>query len=423
MGGRSDSDRNDDSTHVEQEERVGFRRVRRWCIPPALLRDPQAPEVLEGIGILREWQSTAGLVLWQAFCDVLLWAEVPAEVHGDLFAPEAFDRRLLALASAGLDPSIRSELESIARVLRSDGLSEASTVWGACLRVSSWAAARGEAPVTALSYAKAAATVLPIDPDAALEVSRRALEYGHLAFAEAWARRTVSLARRAPDAWAKYAEALFIIGEVCARTGLQESARRFYMKAVRASRRHGVRDVSAYAHHGLMRQALQAGDLDRAQRYAGAAARAFGRTLPFAHPSFYHDVAELRIRQGHVPRGVIENLRKILPTRRTIADRTRTMNLIVRAAALSDNKSVLAEAWLDAVDAVQSLGETKEAAAFLLELAHATASALEEKRADQLAQRAVAIGRRIGDADLVQAAHAFLHRPRLSASGMGTNDE
>jgi hypothetical protein len=51
--------------------------VRRWCIPPAILREPD--ETLEGTGILEEMRGEAGLLLWHSLRDVTLWSEVAPE--------------------------------------------------------------------------------------------------------------------------------------------------------------------------------------------------------------------------------------------------------------------------------------------------------------------------------------------------------
>src|SRR3954468_12431532 len=45
-----------------------------WTVPWGLPKDPAEPDVMEGLGILDEFSGSEGLVLWQSFQDVLLWA-------------------------------------------------------------------------------------------------------------------------------------------------------------------------------------------------------------------------------------------------------------------------------------------------------------------------------------------------------------
>jgi hypothetical protein len=65
---------------------------RRWCIPPAILREPE--ETLEGSLILVEFEGDLGLLLWNSLRDVTLWAAVPPERREGLFKPEAAQKRL-----------------------------------------------------------------------------------------------------------------------------------------------------------------------------------------------------------------------------------------------------------------------------------------------------------------------------------------
>ncbi|HET6765498.1 MAG TPA: hypothetical protein VFH27_17550, partial [Longimicrobiaceae bacterium] len=57
---------------------------RRWCIPPAILREPS--ETLEGAQVLDEVGGRLGVLLWQCLRDVTLWAATDPEDRDGLFA-------------------------------------------------------------------------------------------------------------------------------------------------------------------------------------------------------------------------------------------------------------------------------------------------------------------------------------------------
>src|SRR5687767_11874100 len=60
---------------------------RRWCIPPAILREPD--ETLEASQILEEFKGDLGLLLWNSLRDVTLWSSIDPERRDGLFTTEA----------------------------------------------------------------------------------------------------------------------------------------------------------------------------------------------------------------------------------------------------------------------------------------------------------------------------------------------
>src|SRR5687768_15942025 len=71
---------------MKKRSRAASRRrvtQRRWHIPPPLIH---GSETLEGGGILNEWGSELGVVLWQAFRDASLRAGRYSDSRADLFA-------------------------------------------------------------------------------------------------------------------------------------------------------------------------------------------------------------------------------------------------------------------------------------------------------------------------------------------------
>ncbi|HEX5724040.1 MAG TPA: hypothetical protein VFX98_01165, partial [Longimicrobiaceae bacterium] len=92
---------------------------RRWCIPPAILREPN--EMLEASQILEELDSDVGLLLWQSLRDVTLWAEVPPERREGLFSPDAAHHRLGLLTGAGAEPTVEVSLATLAALVGNPG--------------------------------------------------------------------------------------------------------------------------------------------------------------------------------------------------------------------------------------------------------------------------------------------------------------
>ncbi|HEX2080334.1 MAG TPA: hypothetical protein VHG08_21715, partial [Longimicrobium sp.] len=92
---------------------------RRWCIPPAILREPD--ETLEASQILEELKGDLGLLLWNSLRDVTLWASVEPERREGLFTPDAAEKRLRDLRSCGVDPTLEVSLTTLAAVVGSPG--------------------------------------------------------------------------------------------------------------------------------------------------------------------------------------------------------------------------------------------------------------------------------------------------------------
>src|SRR5215218_6741253 len=80
------------------------RPPRRWRVPPGLFRDPIAPETLEGERILAEHPGESGLLLWQCYRDVRLWADTPPRLRRELFHRDDSPQRREMVDAARLDP-------------------------------------------------------------------------------------------------------------------------------------------------------------------------------------------------------------------------------------------------------------------------------------------------------------------------------
>lgn len=364
---------------------------RRWCIPPAILREPD--ETLEASQILEEFKGDLGLLLWNSLRDVTLWSATPEERREGLFVSEAAHKRLGLLATSGVEPALEVSLTTLAAVVGSPGTASPEIVTLVCLEVGKWALEQG-AFGTALAYAQAGALASPEDAAPACTVGGMALRWGRHARAETWLRRCIGLARRGRD-WQSYAQAYVDLGTLYTRRGVPGAARRYFTQAMRAGRRHGLLAIRGAALHGLFLLALDAGDLDDAERYARSAMRAYGR----GHPrlaELLHDLAYLWVTRESYGRA-IPMLQKLLVARTEPADRTLTLAVLARAAAGTGERRLYEEAWSGAWSLVNRPGAPEDHSRALLELARAAAKLRDWVRMEQASRKHATTPQRAAD--------------------------
>ena len=261
--------------------------VRHWHLLPPLTH---GGEPLEGAATLHEVPGPAGVLLWQALRDVLLWAETPPPDRGALFTPGSGRRRAEAIGSTELDAAIAGPLRTLATIVEDPRGADAVAIAGACTALATWA--RGiDAPATALAFAQDAALATPDDAAAAISVAHHARRAGDVARAELWYRRATGLARRSRD-WGLYTEAFSGLGALSRDRGNLPAAHRFHLRALRGARRGGLRRARAVALHDLFAVAVEAGRTREAERYAREAAAAYPagseRLVALAHDIAYH---------------------------------------------------------------------------------------------------------------------------------------
>ena len=350
---------------------------RRWCIPPAILREPD--ETLEASYILDEIKGDLGLLLWNSLRDVTLWAAVEPERREGLFTAEAANKRLGQLQGSAVEPTLEVSLTTLAAVVGSPGTASPEIVSLVCVEISRWAQERG-AFGTALAFAQAAALASPDEAAPAYTVGSLALRWGRQARAETWLRRSIGLARRRKD-WQTYAQAYVDMGVLYARRDMPGSARRYYTQAMRAARRHGLLAVRGAALHGLFLLAMEAGELDESERYARSAMRAYGR----GHPrlaELLHDVAYLWVTRESYGRA-IPVLQKLLVARTGPGERALTLAILARAAAGTGERRLYEEAWSSAWSLINRPGVREDHARTLLELARGAAKLRDWIRMEQ----------------------------------------
>jgi hypothetical protein len=249
----------------------GGRGDRRWCIPPAMLRDPG--DRLEGDRILEESPGDLGLLLWRTVRDVTLWAMTPRGTRGSLFADGSADTRLTLLASVELPDKVAAPVDTLHGMLAVPTRADTEIVSLCCLEVAAWARGAG-LPHTAVAFAQAGAVAAPGSGEAALFVGLCARAAGQAVRADTWLRRAVAVARRERN-WAPYSSALVELGGLYEERGRMLRAERCYRLAMRAGRRYGARAERMRAAHALFRLARQRGDNASAAQFALSAQLAF----------------------------------------------------------------------------------------------------------------------------------------------------
>lgn len=364
---------------------------RRWCIPPAILREPE--ETLEASQIFEEHKGDLGLLLWNFLRDVTLWASVEPDRREGLFTPDSADKRLRQLQEARVEPPLEVSLTTLVAVVGSPGTASPEIVTLVCIEISRWAQARG-AIGTALAFGQAAALASPEEAAPAYTVGNLALRWGRHARAETWLRRCIGLARRGKD-WQSYAQAYVDMGALYARREMPGSARRYYTQAMRAGRRHGLLAIRGAALHGLFLLAMEAGELDDAERYARAAMRAYGR----GHPrlaELLHDIAYLWVTRESFGRA-IPMLQKLLVARTGPGERALTLAILARAAAGTGERRLYEEAWSNAWGLINRPGAREDHARTLLELARAAARLKDWIRMEQATRLHASLPSRLAD--------------------------
>jgi tetratricopeptide (TPR) repeat protein len=365
---------------------------RRWCVPPAIMLDPD--ETLEGSLIFDEFRGRElGLLLWSALRDVMLWATVAEEHRPGLFSAATAEKRLQALVQeTSLDNAEQLLLTTLTTVTSTPDTADREIVSLVCTELSKWAESKG-ASATAIAFAQAASVADDTNALASRRVGMLAFAWAiangsqwrrqRLARAETWMRRAIAQARRA-RAWDAYALAYVDLGRLYqSEKKIPGRAKVFFVKAQRAARRHGHLAIRAAALHGLLRVALTQREFEQAEPLAKAALRAYRQTdQPLT--VLLQDMAHLWLNTGNY-KGASTALRRILLTQADPEKRALTCAMLARSAAGAGEVEEYREAWSDAWLLLTQPGmrtdEDFEAA--LLELSRAAVTAGDTPRVSQ----------------------------------------
>lgn len=381
------------------------RRRWRWHVPPALMH---GGESLEGAQVLEEVQGPLGLLLWETYRDVALWATTAPDERDGLFASGAAAARKVSMEAASAEPALERGLRGASVVLADPAGAQEQDVMAACRQAADWAEQRGLLS-TAVTLATAAALASPTHAGAAFRVGQIARRHNQGARAETWFRRAVGLGRQAKD-WASYSEAFLGLGNLYKLRGNYPAARRFLIRGLRAARRHALRDIQGRALHDLFTIAVETNPPAEAQELARLAFRAYGPRHPRL-PALAHDVAYFWMSQGRFE-PALEVFRAVLPHLHDANERIICSGNVGRAAGATNDRAAFDEAWEQVWGAASEWDKLPLAAQAQLELAHGASSLRDWGRAERAAESARDLGQRKGAGGVVIESEVVLDAAR-----------
>jgi tetratricopeptide (TPR) repeat protein len=358
--------------------------------------------------VLEELKEPLGALLWQTVRDVYLWGSLHPDERGELFAPGAEGVLLAMLHAAEVEVRLETPLMALVRMVASPGTARPEAVAMACQHVAAWADEQGHSG-TSIAFQQAAAAAVPADASVAYAVGRTARRRAEYARAETWFRRAIALARQSGD-WTSYALAFSGLGNLYVQRGNYPAARRFHIRALRAARRHSLRQIQGNALHDLFVIAATGGPNAEAERLARAAYDAYGPEHPRL-PVLAHDIAYLWMAGGHF-RPALTVFEALLPHLRRHEDRMIGLANIVRAAAGVGDRHRFDEVWAEVWDGLARGDRAENAAHVLVELARGAEQVGEAERAESAAERAARVARERGEARLLLEADALLESLR-----------
>ncbi|HEU4561709.1 MAG TPA: tetratricopeptide repeat protein [Longimicrobium sp.] len=361
------------------------RQPRRWRTPPPLTRG--SAEGLEGMEILREVPGETGILLWQAYRNVMFWAASEPGERAKLFAPESGQRRLEDLLAADVPADIVDALVAVGRLLGAPDTTRGEVVAEAMRSIAQWSEQQGY-DATGLSFIQAAALSAPRNAEYALAVGRSARRRSENARAETWFRHAIMVARQT-GAWETYGRAYLSLGNMARERGNFPIAHRMHIKALRSGKRKGLAPIVGEASHDLFVVATETGRTEQAEHFARQAFRAYGtdhRNLPV----LAHDIAYYWMNQGYFARSlpVFEALQPLLPEMR---NQLLVRAHIIRSAGGAGDRERFRKTWNEAMKLTRESDVVPVLADSLLEMARGAASVGEWDRAEQVAERAVAV--------------------------------
>lgn len=384
-----------------QSKAVSRRAPRPVRVPPPLTR---GDEKFEGSSVLTEFEGDFGILLWQSLRNVLLWSATDPARRKGLFSSGAEERRRVKLLSAEVDDALRAPLAVLARLLADPAGADRRRVSSACLKIADWAEKKN-ALATALAFTQAAALTGTNDARISYAVGRIARQRAEYPRAETWFRRAILLGRQGGD-WESYALAFVGLGNLYAQRGNLSAAHKSHLRAYRASKRKGLRNVQGMALHDLFTIALKRNQFREAEELAGAALRAYGpghARLPF----FAHDVAVFWINQGAFgpARTVLTALR---PHFGKPNEQALVLAHIACAAAGANDLEQYESTWNAASQLIGSAEAAEGSAMVYVALADAAAAVGDWDRSTAAAKRAVMLADAREEAQLKAQAEARL---------------
>jgi len=376
------------------------------------IRPPAAPalhadDMAEGADVLHEHPGPAGVPLWSALRDFMLWVETPAHERAGLFAPGAGELRRAGLPALQAEPELWAPLLTLAQMTDAPARADRARLVHAVRSLARWAERKGT-PGTRLAFTTAVAQALPDQPSAALEAARQARDLARHAQAETWFRRAIRLARGSD--WESYAWGFIGLGVLYRLAGNHPAARAVVSRALRTARKRRLRDVAGAAHHHLFVFTSDAGQIDEAYQHANAAMRAYGPTHPRV-PALAHDLGVLWVNRGEFDRA-LPVLEATLPVLGSTADRVMVLANVARATAAVGLRARYQRARAEVMAVIEEPQFVSVAAEALLILAHGDSSVGEWALAEDTARRAAEIADARGEAMVRTLAEAQVDAAR-----------
>jgi tetratricopeptide (TPR) repeat protein len=361
----------------------------------------------EGADLLSEVHGPAGVLLWGALRDLMLWVETPAERRAGVFGTGAGEMRRRQLATSGVDRELWGPLLTLAQMTDEPHLADRGRVVFAARSIARWAE-RHPAPCVRLAFTQAAALAVGEDPRLGLETARIARDMGRVAQAESWFRHTVRRSRG--YAWDSYVWAYIGLGVMYVRAGNYPAAHSVFSRALRSARKHRMRTLEGAALHHLFTCALDDRDIRKAYGYASAALAAY---TP-GHPriaALASDLARVWLHMGECARAlpVLEALEPLMPEAH---ERMVAAANSARAAAGAGERPRYEAARRRAIERIAANAAGTRVAETWAILASADAAAGEWDRVYETAGRAVELAEVRGESEALVLAEAQLEAAR-----------
>ncbi len=355
------------------------------AVHPALVR---SGEPFDGHHVLEEIRNPLGALLWQTLRDLVTWAATSPDLRTKLFDSAAHSRRLAMLARSRIGGRLESSLTTLSRVLLTSEQPDASMLAKAARQVSVWADEHTYTK-SAIWFAQAAALLTPENAQHAYHAGLLCRKHAEYAHAETWFYRAIGLSRKKRDAQTYGAAYLSLGNLILQRTGDYARARRAFERALRISRRAGIRPLRAEALQDLFTVAVETRQVTRAEALAQQTFKAYKPSHPRL-PALAFDVAVFWMLQGSFQRALpVFQAVSAIVTRPE--DRLLALSSVARAAGGAGRLDVFARAWVDTWQLIDGRPTLECVPSSLLRLAYGSAYIGDMERLNLTTQFALAL--------------------------------
>jgi hypothetical protein len=372
--------------------------------PPPVLHE-LGTRSFSGVGILEEYRGDIAFVLWVSFRDVELWAKARPSTDTLLNSVDRTARvRLIETSTATIEfQDLKQPLLRVAEVLE-PVMHEPRSIASGCATIAGFSELRS-CLRTAVEYAQVASLTVPTEAQFAVHAARLLRMRAEYERASVWFDYSVYLARITEN-WDAYARAYSGLGCLHMQRGNIPMARRVLRRSLRAARRHDLAERKASAYHNLFAVEAISENWELAERYAE-------RALLLYPPGSRGRVRLARdLAFRWIERGVFDTAlalsKAVIDQFEAPADRALVWSDIARAAAACGDLAAFEDAWANAWVPVHEGRVEPFEGDILLNLAHAAATRFDATRTRLAAERAVEVGRRRKEGQVVLQAEAVL---------------